>query len=259
MIDIHTHILPGVDDGSDSMEKSLEMAELAVKGGVRVMVVTPHSNITGSYLNYEKSGDCLDLFLALRQRLTEEKIPLKIARGMEIYGVGDIDRLILERQLISLNHSEYYLIEFPFSVEPDDISYALSMIFQVGGTPLLAHPERYYCVQESPNLIFEWMKDGVLTQINKGSFLGEFGRPEEKTATVLMEHGLITCLASDCHSVHWRPPGMLDIRDHLRSVKGDETAQLLLFENPKRILSGNPVIHQAMQPIEERRRFFSRD
>ena len=108
---------------------------------------------------------------------------------MEIYGVGDIRALIQQRQLISLNHSGNYLIEFPFDMHPDEITDGLYMVFEAGGVPVLAHPERYYCVQDTPNLVYHWMHEGVLTQINMGSFLGAFGRREERTAVALLEHG----------------------------------------------------------------------
>lgn len=256
MIDIHTHILPGVDDGSDSMEESLEMAYLAAECGTQVITATPHCNIQGHYDNYEDSGDCKKIFLQFRKALEREKIPLKIARGMEIFGVGDIRKLIKERKLISLNHTGNYLIEFPFDMHPDEITDALFMVFDVGGIPILAHPERYYCVQDTPNLVYSWMQEGVLTQINKGSFLGEFGRREERTAVILLEHGLITCLASDCHGTQWRSPNMRDVRSYIRSKAYEGAAELLLYDNPKCILSGKPVVRHDLQPVRDRRWFF---
>lgn len=255
MIDIHAHILPGLDDGSDSMEESLEMAYIAVENGTRVIAATPHCNIPEQYENYEDSENGREIFLRLCKELKQEKIPLKVVRGMEIYGVGDIRRLISERKLISLNHSGYYLIEFPFDMHPDEISDGLDMVFGAGGIPVLAHPERYYCVQDTPNLVYEWMLGGVLTQINKGSFLGSFGRREERTAVVLLEHGLITCLASDCHGTQWRSPDMRDIWRYIRSRAYEDTAQLLLDDNPRHILEGKSVVQRGMSPIREKRWF----
>lgn len=255
MIDIHTHILPGLDDGSDSMEESLEMAYMAASCGTQVITATPHCNIHGHYENYEDSGNCKRTFLLFRKALEREKIPLKVARGMEIFGVGDINEMIRERRFISLNHSGHYLIEFPFDMHPDEITEGLYMVFRAGGIPVLAHPERYYCVQDSPNLVYDWMRRGVLTQINKGSFLGEFGRREERTALILLEHELITCLASDCHGTQWRSPNMRDLWTYIRKRTYEGTAELLLFDNPKCILSGKPVMRRSIQPVKDRRRF----
>ena len=257
MIDIHTHILPALDDGSDSMEESLEMAEMAVRGGKRIVAATPHCNVRGRFENYEDSGERLEVFRQFRKLLEEEGIPLRVAQGMEIYGVGDIRALIQQRRLISLNHSGNYLIEFPFDMHPDEIADGLYMVFEAGGVPVLAHPERYYCVQDTPNLVYHWMHEGVLTQINMGSFLGAFGRREERTAVALLEHGLITCLASDCHGTRWRSPDMRRARDYIRERIARETADLLFHENPRAILAGEKVRREPMREIRERRRFFS--
>lgn len=256
MIDIHTHILPGVDDGSDSMEKSLEMAEIALRGGTKLVVATPHCNIPGYYENYEDSGVCMDAFLRFRSALEAEGIPLKVVRGMEIYGVGDIRRLIGERRLISLNHTGNYLIEFPFDMHPDEMAEGLSMVSEAGGVPVLAHPERYYCVQDSPDLVYQWMKGGTLTQINMGSFLGVFGRREERTAVTLLEHGLITCLASDCHGTRRRSPDMREARSYIGERMSPGVAERLFYENPRAILMGEKVSSGEMKTVHKRSRFF---
>lgn len=255
MIDIHAHILPGVDDGSDSLAESIEMAHIAASCGTKVIAATPHCNIQRHFHNYEDSGTCKDICTQLRSAIEREKIPLTVVRGMEIFGVGDIYRMIRERKLISLNHSGYFLIEFPFDMHPDEISEGLDMVFRAGGIPILAHPERYYCVQDTPNLIYEWMCEGVLTQINKGSFLGDFGRSEERTAVLLLEHDLITCLASDCHGTQWRSPNMQDVRQFIRTKAYEETTDLLLYENPKRILDGKKISQRNIAPIRQRRWF----
>lgn len=255
MIDIHTHILPGLDDGSDSMEESLEMAYLAVRGGTQAVAATPHCNIRGHYENYGDSEDCKRAFLKFRKALEEEKLPLKVVRGMEIYGVGDIRKLIRERKLVSLNHTGNYLVEFPFDMHPDEIADGLYMVFEAGGIPVLAHPERYYCVQDTPNLVYEWMREGILTQINMGSFLGEFGRREERTAVTLLEHGLITCLASDCHGTRWRSPDMRDARSYIRSRAFSGAADMLFYDNPRSILTGGKVLRGEIQPVRDRRWF----
>lgn len=255
MIDIHAHILPGVDDGSDSMEESIEMAHIAASCGTRVIAATPHCNIQRHFKNFEDSSNCREIYQQFKEAIAREKIPLQVVRGMEIFGVGDIQQMIKERKLISLNHSGYYLIEFPFDMHPEEITDSLDGVFRAGGIPVMAHPERYYCVQDTPNLIYDWMKDGVLTQVNKGSFLGDFGRNEERTAVTLLEHNLITCLASDCHGTQWRAPDMRDIRRYIRSRAYEETADLLLFDNPKRILTGKSLVQRDMSYVRERRWF----
>lgn len=258
MIDIHAHILPGVDDGSDSMEESVEMAYIAAQCGTQIIAATPHSNIQGHFHNYEDSNRCKLIHKQLCDAIESERIPIKIVRGMEIFGVGDIEEMIKQRKLISLNHSGYYLIEFPFDMHPEEVEQGLDAVFSAGGIPILAHPERYYCVQDSPNLLYDWMSDGALSQVNKGSFLGAFGRGEERAAITLLEHGLITCLGSDCHGTQWRTPDMRDARKYIKGRAFEETVDLLLYDNPRRILEGKGIKQQKMMPVRTRRIFEKR-
>lgn len=241
MTDIHTHILPGVDDGSGGLEDSLEMAEIAFRSGTRLLAATPHCNLHGYFENYEDSGECGSAFQRFRRALEAEGIPLKVVRGMEIYGVGDLRELIGERRLISLNHTGNYLIEFPFDMHPDDMTTGLRAVFEAGGIPVLAHPERYYCVQDMPGLAERWRKDGVLIQGNMGSFLGAFGRSAERTAEILLARGLLVCLASDSHGIRRRSPDMRKAYDYIRRGVSEEAARRLFEENPRRILTGKPV------------------
>lgn len=255
MIDIHAHILPGVDDGSDSLEESVEMAYIAAQCGTKTIVATPHCNIEKQFQNYEDSGVCKRRFKELAEVIEKERIPIRLLRGMEIFGVGDVEELIGQRKLISLNHSGYYLIEFPFDMHPEEIWQGLDGVFRAGGRPIMAHPERYYCVQDAPNLIYDWMMDGVLTQVNKGSFLGAFGRGEERTAITLLEHGLITCLGSDCHGTQWRTPDMRDARRYIRQKAYEESVDMLLYTNPRRILEGKTIKPQKIMSVRSRRFF----
>ena len=113
MIDIHAHILPDLDDGSEDMEESLEMAELAVESGVEIMTATPHSNQMGRFENFQ-SEQLQTAFERLRMVLKKEKIPLKILNGMEIFASEDIAQKIKNKQLSGINGTDYYLVEFPF-------------------------------------------------------------------------------------------------------------------------------------------------
>ena len=120
----------------------------------------------------------------------------------------------------------------------------------------MAHPERYYCVQDTPDLVYRWMQEGILTQVNAGSFLGVFGRREERTAVALLEHGLITCLASDCHGIRRRSPDMREAESYIRSRQSPDAAGHLFYENPHAILTGENVRRGEMWGFGERRSFF---
>ena len=144
--------------------------------------------------------------------------------------------------LLSLNDSGYYLIEFPFDMAPDEMRHGWRQIQKCGGRPLVAHPERYFCIQDSPKIIYEWVKGGAYIQINRGSLLGRFGDEAEKTSHFLLSRGLVTCVASDAHHCDVRTPYFTDIRHLLSRWYSEETARRLLSVNPCRILLGKSIL-----------------
>lgn len=247
MIDIHTHILPNLDDGSQRIEESLEMAVIAYESGVDVLVCTPHAHQKRRFENYY-SPQLMERFQWFRDVVRQERIPLTLLMGMEIFSDDDVGDMILDRKLISINHSGYYLIEFPFGESSDVIAEQLSQVFTAGGTPVIAHPERYYCVQEDPSLIYKWCSRGCLAQVNKGSFFGKFGKGALRTAVQLLEHDLVTCVATDAHSAYERNTYMGDIWDYLEDQFGEETAWRLTTSNPDRILKGKRIAFNGKDP-----------
>lgn len=240
MIDIHTHILPGIDDGSESLSESFEMAELAVQSGVHTIVSTPHCNMEGIYENFydelweERLGE---LCSYLRERGNQ----LMVLSGMEIYASMDVAEKIQKGMLLPVNDSRYYLIEFSFDVDPLWMGDILSSILQIRKIPLIAHPERYYCVQDQPMLLYEWMQQGCLTQLNKGSVFGRFGRHAQRTADLLLNYGLATCVASDAHSSSRRTTYMEDIKEYLCREYEKSYADNVLKKNPRRIIMNQDI------------------
>lgn len=254
MIDLHTHILPGLDDGAQDLDDSLGMAELALESGVDLLVATPHSNQAGRFENYA-SDRLAQVFQQLQRELAREQLPLKLYLGMEIFASDDIDEKIRRKKLIGLNGSRYYLVEFDFGEDPDMIGYFLEKIFCAGGIPLIAHPERYFCVQDYPAFVYKWLKMGCYTQINKGSLFGMFGRHAAQTAKVLLRNDLVTCVASDAHSPRMRTTFMGDAREYLSEQFGDDEMRRLMVENPGRILRDMEVPAHGIPP-EQNRKFF---
>lgn len=254
MIDLHTHILPGLDDGAQDIDDALGLAELAVEGGVYTLVATPHSNQKGRFENY--AGDKLQaVYQKLQQEINKEHIPLKVLLGMEIYASEDIKEKIENGLLIGLNHTKYYLVEFPFECEQYWIGQCLEDILDCGKIPLIAHPERYMCVQEYPALLYEWIRMGCFSQINKGSLFGKFGKRAYVAAHVLMQNQLVTCVASDAHTPYMRTTYMRDVKEYIEDEYGGKTAVQLLEKNPKKILHGE-ILQPNGKPPERRRRFF---
>lgn len=248
MIDIHSHILPGVDDGARTLEEALEMAEMAVRSGVKVMAVTPHSNQPEAFENYD-SREVRRKYHKLKEALAEENIPLQLVRGMEIFATEDVVDMIKLKKVVSLNHSHYYLIEFAFNISPHYIERTIQNVLQSGKVPVIAHPERYYCVQDEPNYLYHWRKMGALAQMNKGSVFGRFGNYSGRTAEILLKHRLVNCIASDAHGADMRTTDMREIKLYLDRHFSEDASELLLHINPKGILL-DKLLPDRIRPIE---------
>lgn len=241
MIDIHAHIIPWIDDGSQDMGTSIIMAEMAEECGVSTIIATPHCNQLGRFENYF-SDELLACADELRDELLNEGIDLNIGMGMEIYCTRDVPRLLKEKKLITLNNSRYVLVEFDFRTDAARMQGMLYPILDGGYVPVIAHPERYFDLQNKPEIIEDWMSSGIEIQLNKGSIFGNFGRSERGFAHTLLENDLVTCIASDAHGVESRTTYMAEIYDFIATEYSEKKAELLLSENPRRIFNDEPLI-----------------
>lgn len=254
MIDVHAHILPGMDDGARDMEEALEMAELALEGGVDTLVATPHSNQIGRFENFD-TEELKNIYGDFCKALKEEKIPLKVLYGMEIFSSEEMKSRISEGLLTGLNNTGHYLVEFPFDADPYWIGDRLEDVLDLNRTPVIAHPERYFCAQDYPELVYEWLQMGCLTQLNKGSIFGKFGRHAAHLAEILIRNNLVTCIASDAHRPYARTTYMRDIEEHLTEWVGYEQAYRLLLKNPEKIINNKYIAAHGRRP-ERRRHIF---
>ncbi|MEE0776284.1 MAG: CpsB/CapC family capsule biosynthesis tyrosine phosphatase [Bacillota bacterium] len=245
--DLHSHILPGVDDGSVSLEESLAMIAMAADSGVGAMVATPHSNHWNGYENYWSEDLAAD-FETLRIAVKEAGIPVEIFQGMEIFVTEEAGRLLSQGAVIPLAQTRYLLTEFAFDDYPNRIVYYLDEFLSMGYVPIVAHPERYYCVQDQPGFVRDWMERGCLMQLNKGSFLGRFGRRAAMAARELTYRRLVTAVASDAHHADFRTPSMFDLKKLLQMEFSEEAAEILLMENPRRILQ-NQSPEDMLEPL----------
>lgn len=246
MIDIHTHILPGVDDGSESMEMSLDMLELSARSGVREVAATPHCNIPGEADNYA-SAELETALRALRREAEEAGIPVRILRGMEVFATEELPKLIRERRVWTLNGSRYLLMEFAFDEDPAFCAETLRAVRKEGLRSVIAHPERYFFVQDDPQIAYEWCMSGSALQVNKGSLLGSFGSGPERTARMILDHGLAACVASDAHRPYARSTYLSEVSRLIERDYGEEFRDLLLEINPARILKGEELL--GYEPI----------
>ncbi len=248
MIDIHSHILPGVDDGARDMDDTLEMLWMAAECGVKAIIATPHCNIPGVYENYF-SQEYVNWVLRVRKEVLREHIPVKVLPGMEAFSTYDLPELIVQGKIMPLNQSRYILLEFAFDEEPEFAEDVLKRVRAVGAKPVIAHAERYEFVQNDPQIVYEWRKKGYLVQLNKGSFLGRFGRRARRAAYLMLDHNLVSVIASDAHSPYQRTTYMLDAYDVLKEEYPRKYLKVLFEENPRRICKNQPTIRFALRPF----------
>lgn len=240
MIDIHTHILPGIDDGARDLGDTLDMAQIAVNSGVTAMIATPHCHLPRGYENYADEHYWSTFALA-RDAITQSEIPLRLYPGMEVYAVPELPELLEQGKLMTLNDSRYLLMEFSFDEEAMYADQMLQKMQAAGVTPVIAHIERYGFVQESPELAETWKRRGYVVQCNKGSFQGRFGREEQRLAYQLLDSGLVDVIASDTHRPYRRTPNLWDAYELLSAEYPEEYLQTLFYENPQRILEDEPI------------------
>ena len=235
MVDIHCHILPGVDDGSPSMEDSLQMARMAADSGVTDIIATPHCNLPGDGPKNYRSAALRTGFSRLRQALEQEGIPLRIHPGAEVFCTPELPELLDRRQLQTLGGGRYLLVEFYFDESAEFMEQCFHQIRTRGLTPVAAHPERYKTVQQDPYMVRRWFERGVVIQLNKGSILGRLGRRAQDTALWLLERGLAHAAASDAHRPTVRTTHMELLR---RTKEGDmEAREQLIAGNLRLVLS----------------------
>ena len=235
VIDLHSHILPGVDDGARTLAEARELARLAVADGVEAIAATPHVRA-----DFPTTADVMEEGVAeLRADFLEEGIPLQVLHGGEI----DIGLLwaIPPEELARLTIAQtgrYVLLEFPYRRWPLALDSAVSGLVRRGITPLLAHPERNPEVQDGPERVAALVAAGALVQVTGASLDGRLGRASQSTAKRLLELGLVHTLASDAHGPHIREGGLAASAE---AVGDDGLVRYLTREAPAAIVAGEPV------------------
>lgn len=234
MIDIHSHIIPGVDDGASSLEEAIEMIMMAIDQDVNKIILTPHSNQRHRFENYYPK--IKEDYKNLVNEVKKLNLDIDLYLGMEIFASEDIVQKIQNKQLIGLNFSQYYLLEFPFHASSNDISSILNQVLELNIIPIIAHPERYDCIINKPETVLFWVKMGCLLQVNQGSLFNYFGKKVKQTAHILLRNKLAHFIASDCHDIEFRIPLTQDIQDLLELTYGMDYTYDLLYWNAKKFL-----------------------
>ena len=258
MIDIHSHIMPDIDDGARSLEESLEMARIAAQDGIEYMVATPHM-FNGLSENPEPS-EIFHRVAALNDAVSG--IGLKLLPGSEVHITPEIAEHARNDRVMKINQNNYMLVEFPRLTVPSEADDLFGKLLRQGVWPILVHPERNALIQRQPHMIAKFVERGVLVQITAMSVTGEFGPAAKACADVLLSHDCVHFLATDTHRTKSRPPVLSKGRDAAAAIIGRERAAALVDANPRAVINGEPL--QVPLPIsfasaaKSKRSFFAR-
>ena len=253
MIDLHCHILPGIDDGSKTIEETKEMLTIAADEDIRVIAATHH--FLDDKLSIDSYVSSLDKGISEIQPILQELgTNIKIVRGAEVF-ISPFLSQIDDIEKLCINGSQYLLIELPMMNIPQ---YTENVIYSLrirGIIPIIAHPERNYRIMGNPNQLFPFIELGALSQVNTGSITGFFGKSVMKCARVLFDHNMAHIISSDAHSPRGRAPLMQEAVHILRKWVGSEYTLEIINNTPRAIL--NDVFLEMAQPSRYHKRVFS--
>jgi protein-tyrosine phosphatase len=219
MIDLHSHLLPGIDDGSQDWEESLEMARQAVADGTTEILISHHI-LDNTHYKFEAA--ILEKFEELQRLLLAEKIKLKLHLACEIFYQPDME---LNHKISTFNNNgRYFLVEFPMQGIPRGVDDVFFQLILDGVTPVIAHPERNVGFLKNPNRAYEFAQRGALFQMNAGSLKGKYGEGVAALATALMNSRLIHFFGSDGHNTRSRKVCMGEDYKQVRDLWGDRVA-----------------------------------
>ncbi|MCD7761667.1 MAG: hypothetical protein LUI14_00440 [Lachnospiraceae bacterium] len=239
MVDMHCHILPGLDDGAATMDEAVAMAGIAAASGIAHIVATSHGNCPPYSYTLEEYREAFD---ALQEELIQREIPVKLHPGMEIFLDGDAVPLLREKRLLTLGGTETVLAEFPFEERPDVVCRRLDELKEAGYRIVLAHPERYIFLQRDPEFAGYLARSGCVMQINQGSLVGDFGESCRRLAMQMLQEGIVGVIATDAHDTEYRSHDLTRLMRFLEDGCSGRERHIWLSENPSRILKG-------MQPL----------
>lgn len=234
MIDIHSHILPMIDDGASSVEMALEMLKMAYEDGTDSIILTPH--FAHSYGFDNPNSKIKELYDDLKYIVKAERIPINIYLGCEyLYTTKNAFYEDL-KDITFMNDTKYILIEFYFDVEGSTILEAVDTVLENGFIPILAHMERFDCVQENIDIAIKAKQKGAYLQMNKGSILGRYGQIVKDTSYDLLNKDAYTFVGSDAHHPSRRTPLMYDAYQFIKEYFGKTYAKDLFENNAKKYL-----------------------
>lgn len=238
MIDLHCHLLPGIDDGARDMPMALDLARASVANGITHAVLTPHI-YAGRWDN--RLSNLGGVFAEYQQALADAGIPLQVYLGGEVHLLPDAFNLMDAGDLPYIGVWRGYkviLLELPDSHIPVGVLKAVELFIRAGYLPMIAHPERNKEVMRNIKRLQPLLKAGCLVQLTAAAVVGKFGAPAHKACLQLLDNGWATVVATDAHNLEHRPPIMLEARAALDELYGEEAGEVLTEANPLTILQG---------------------
>jgi protein-tyrosine phosphatase len=235
MIDIHCHILPGLDDGAGSEEISVGMAEMAIEEGVTHIICTPHAN---SRYNFDPA------LIEQRRTALQSKYEGKLTFGTGCDFHMSFENLQTIREhpsRFTLNQKNYLLVEFADFSIPQSLDQELHKLQLAGITPIITHPERNPLIRTKPERLFQWLRQGCYAQVTAQSIAGKFGRTAQDAAERWLAAGVFHFIASDAHNITSRPLRLKDTFSGVSKAFGEEYARALMIENPLAAFEGRPL------------------
>jgi len=244
MIDIHAHILPGVDDGPETLEESIQLVEMAIEEGITDIVVTPHAYSPQFDVPKEKVYEKLNLLI---KEINDRNLSIQLHAGQELRIQDVLAHKLEVGEALSLGGSKYVLVELPSGAVPAYTVNIIQQILNLNKVPIIAHPERNRAIAEKPSRLERLINHGALAQVTAGSLSGHFGKGVQKLSLQLVEANLVHCYGSDVHSAKIRPFHFEKGLDFLDKHKHYEIADIFL-ENNARIISNEDFI--LLEPSE---------
>jgi protein-tyrosine phosphatase len=235
VIDIHCHILPGMDDGPESFEISFAMAEMAIAEGITHVIATPHAT-----QNYPFIPNLIRQRRDELQKKFEGRLVLETGCDFHL-SFENLQEIRRDPERFTLNQKNYLLVEFADFSIPAALDQSLHELQLAGLHPIITHPERNPLIRAQPERLFKWLQQGCYVQVTAQSLLGRFGKSAEEMTQHLLDAGAVHFLASDAHNVTSRPLRLREAFDELSKTRGEEVAQALLIDNPRAVFEGNAL------------------
>lgn len=247
MIDLHSHILPGVDDGAQTLEDSLEMARKAINQGITHLMCTPHHN-NGKYNN--PADKIIRDVAALQKELDQRGLDLTLLEGQEVRLTEYLLTAIKREEILFTDLDDtYLLIEFPTNEIPIYAEQVFYHLLSQGQVPVIVHPERNAVFREEPNRLVSFLEMGTLTQLTAPSIVGIFGSEIQKTARLMLEHQMLYMVASDAHNLRHRTFLMKEAYEEIQKIGGREMVAAMQ-QMAKDLVNGDSVVRPMYQAIK---------